>query len=165
MKTNENFILNAIAVSGNLALSDEPWRDFGFKNRPKSGTLFQKFNSDWKNKLNNKIFRIILCSSIAAHFHAKAIPGDSAKELILKLTENPRVVKSMNFKNREEALETLWHLLFDFIEIDPSNWENVIKSNIGNMKIPNLELKNQLEKGSVVFGSSLLRLVSILNKN
>lgn len=83
--------LNKIAyTSFKVALSDLPWRTLGYKSRPKTGSLIRKLRSDWKNSLDDRVFRAFLSISTAALIKNNTLNNDEYLSLIhLFVYESP----------------------------------------------------------------------------
>jgi hypothetical protein len=157
-----NTIKSVAAACLGAVLKDEPWIDFGFTKRPRSGAFFQKLRSPWKRDLENTIAQQILATFtaayvIAGHISSKDIP--QVIEAYAKVGLTP-----LGYRSNDEGVTHLTKMIAQYHNTPFRNWSDLIAKQIGPMSIPDKKLRAAVTVGCIRYAQNMSNMIFVLKQ-
>lgn len=148
-----------------MALSDEPWQDFGFSKRPKHGALFQRFRSPWKRELETKLLQEMLAMFTAAYVVAGKLSPDSLNLVIAMYVERPDVVRALGYTSQDDAIIRLVRTITRYKRLPAPDWADEIARKIDPASVPDKAIAALLWIGCVRFAQNVGGMILVLRRD
>lgn len=155
-QSGNNEIMKKIwARSCQYALHDEPWRDLGFKRRPKYGAFFQRFRSKWKVELETKVGNELISIFCSVYFAAGILQKTQLDEHVLLFTsyasQNRGVLRSMEFDTPDDLVAFFRESIVTYINTPTKEWHIPFLSRCKVDTVP-IKVHAKLVVGAIRFG-------------
>ena len=155
--------IEAVAGCLHTVLSDEPWQDFGFPKRPRSGAWFQRFRAKWRVDLENTVLQQMLSVLTAAHVIAGKVPRESIDFSAAAYTLNINVTTALGFSSQAEGASSLKNTIEEDASSPPEQWHQILYTHIRPDLLPDKKLAARLLLGCVKFGEAAMHMIGVLN--
>ncbi len=155
-------VAETVATCFSIVLTDEPWQDFGFPKRPRSGRWFQRFRPRWRVDLEKRVLQQMLSSLTAAYIVAEKIPQEAIDILVDAYTSNIDLAVALGFSSQSEGASFLKDAIDKYTSSLPRQWPEILCSCIQPDRVPDKKLAARLLVGCIQFGTSASNMILVL---
>jgi hypothetical protein len=143
-----------------ILLSDDAWRLFGFKKRPRYGAWVNRFRPAWKVELEDAITQGMLAETIAAHLVSGRVSQSETQRLTAWIVSDMAIVTSLGFGSREQAVLQLMESITAFADAPlRGGWSQMLLDSVKRIAIPDKKGLGLLTIGCVKFEEWMINLV------
>lgn len=160
---NTRAIAAAMMSGAVLMSSDEAWRDFGFKRRPRQRPWHHRMLSGRAKDIELRVARLLFCCAIAAHIKSGCITVGEGVAVINASVKDPECVRLLGFESDLDAASDIGCLVLNLAECEPTRWGRELAGWLDLASIPNADERTQLVHGTIVLASSLRDMVHQLS--
>jgi hypothetical protein len=124
-----------------IALSDQPWKDLGFRKRPKYGASFQRFRAQWKVRLENMLLREMIILFTVTYLSSGVVGLEQIDDLVQFYSSGPDgkqpLWKCYGYQSSAEAIEYFRESILAYMSTPQGKWSERLCSRCGFLNIPN----------------------------
>lgn len=140
-----------VANSLDFTLKDTIWKKFGYKSRPTYGEVFKKFRTEWKVKLEEKLFLEFIIIYAATSLLADISNKDDRLELTKYVSEKITGVgsdidawKTFGFQKEIDCVSHIYFGIQKYHETNLNKWQKIFSNKIDFDNIPDDEVKSKI---------------------
>lgn len=140
-----------------MVMSNEVWKDLGFRRRPRYGRLFQRFRRQWKVQLENSLMKEMIAIFSALYFVTEVIDIDQLDELARLYTIGPKEYKGSplwecyGYRSSTEAIAHLRDSILLYRALPTNDWYGIFCDHCGFFQLPDKKLSGKLLVGGLHF--------------
>lgn len=129
------------------AMSDDAWKAFGYKGRPKSGTLFQGLRPKWKVILEQRLFRELAIVMYSSYLVSGYMSEATCEASIKYFMAQPNFSSGLGFEADQKGIIEFVVQIDKYASLDTKKWGAEMARRLDYEAVPAKKKRSQIMFG------------------